>query len=88
MGEKTVTGGYHPLPPVPEDQICVSLNICIHSFMNYVIEAAPELTKNVYGLPALDPVRSKSREPVLSLIQVCFYFQQEALHEVILRILR
>ena len=47
MGEKTVTGGYHPLPPVPEDQICVSLNICIHSFMNYVIEAAPELTKNV-----------------------------------------
>ena len=56
--------------------------------MKYVIEAAPELTKNVYGLPALDPVRSKSREPVLSLIQVGLFFQQEALHKVILRILR
>ena len=55
--------------------------------MKYVIGAAPELTKNMYGLPALDPVRSKSREPVLSLVQVCLYFQQEALHEVILRIL-
>ena len=69
--KKTVTVGYRPLPPVPEDQFCVSLNICIYSFMKYVIRAAPELTKNVYGLPALDPVRSKSREPVLSLIQVC-----------------
>ena len=44
--KKTVTGGYRPLPPVPEDQICVSLNICIYNFMNY-LTAVPELTKNV-----------------------------------------